>query len=126
MTGGLGNDTYVVDVVGDAVSEGASAGTDEVQAGISFTLAANFENLTLTGGANINGTGNGVANVMAGNSGNNILNGQGGVNSMTGGAGNDTYVVDVAGDAVDGKRRRRHGDWCRARSPIRWRRRSRI
>ena len=59
MIGGLGNDTYVVDNVGDVVTEALNEGTDTVQSSVSFALGANVENLTLTGSANINGTGNG-------------------------------------------------------------------
>ena len=80
MQGGAGNDTYVVDVAGDVVTELANEGTDTVQSSITYTLGANVENLTLTGTANLNGTGNALNNVLIGNSAANVL---------TGGAGNE-------------------------------------
>lgn len=90
MIGGSGNDLYVVDDVGDGVTEQAGQGTDTVQSSITYALGANVENLTLVGGAAINGTGNSFNNIIVGN---------GSANVLTGGAGNDTYVVG-AGDTI--------------------------
>lgn len=100
LVGGLGNDLYIVDATGDVVTEVASAGTDTIQSTVTYTLGNNVENLTLTGTAAINATGNTLNNVLIGNSGNNTLSGGTGSDTMSGGAGNDTYVVDVAGDVV--------------------------
>ena len=71
MLGGTGNDTYVVDNVGDVVTELDGEGTDTIQSSISFSLAglAFVENLTLTGTAALSGTGNALDNIIIGNSG---------------------------------------------------------
>jgi Ca2+-binding RTX toxin-like protein len=90
MSGGAGDDTYVVDSTSDTVTENVGEGIDLVQSSVTFTIAANVENLTLTGTSSINGTGNASDNVLTGNSG---------TNTLTGGAGNDTYVV-TTGDTV--------------------------
>ncbi|MGZ8915339.1 MAG: choice-of-anchor L domain-containing protein [Methylobacter sp.] len=101
LKGDFGDDTYIVDSSADKITEVASAGIDTAQSIVAYTLAANVENLVLTGAANINGTGNTLANMLTGNGGNNILNGGAGADIMIGSSGNDTYVIDDASDAVN-------------------------
>jgi len=104
-----------VDSTTDGITElsTANAGTDTVQSSVTFTLATvaltNLENLTLTGTAAINATGNSLNNTLTGNSanntltgnaGNDTLNGGAGTDTLVGGDGNDTYVVDSTTDGI--------------------------
>ncbi|MCB8819118.1 hypothetical protein [Microvirga rosea] len=100
LAGGLGNDTYLVDHAGDRVTEGAGEGTDTVRSTISYALADNIEQLVLVGTGNLDGIGNGSANTITGTSGNNLLDGGAGADLLTGRGGDDTYIVDDAGDVV--------------------------
>jgi Ca2+-binding RTX toxin-like protein len=100
MEGGSGDDTYVVDYIGDVVIEAAGEGVDSVEASVSYSLATNVENLTLTGHLGIDATGNGLSNTLIGNDAANRLDGKGGSDVMKGGDGNDTYVVDHVHDSV--------------------------
>ena len=112
MIGGTGNDTYYVDNVKDVVTELASQGTDLVNSSVTYTLGANVENLTLTGTAAINGTGNTLNNVISGNTGNNVLNGgagddiiygREGNDTLNGGLGKDTFVFNTKLNASTNK-----------------------
>ena len=103
------NDSYEVDDAGDVITEKLNQGTDKVNSNLTYTLSANIENLTLTGEASINGTGNGQANVIIGNAavnqlkggaGNDTIDGKAGNNILTGGLGNDNFKFTVA-DHID-------------------------
>ena len=49
MTGGDGDDIYIVDNIGDTVTENSSEGTDLINSSVSYSASNNVENLTLTG-----------------------------------------------------------------------------
>ena len=83
MIGGKGNDVYVVDDVGDKITELAQAGEDWVNSSLAnYTLGANLENLGLDDGG-LNGTGNALNNTLFGNDLGNVLNGAGGRTSSS-------------------------------------------
>lgn len=119
MTGGADNDIYFVDTFtddgnsanDDQVIEAAGGGIDTVNASVSFILGNEVENLTLTGTAAINGTGNALANVLTGNSaantllgldGNDTINGNAGEDIIRGGNGNDTINGGADNDSLFG------------------------
>ncbi len=82
LIGGAGNDTYVLNRA-DIVQEQLNGGIDTVLSSISYTLGENVENLTLTGSANLKGTGNKLNNLIIGNAGNNELNGGTGIDTVS-------------------------------------------
>ena len=106
MEGGAGNDVYVVENAGDVITD--TAGTDRVEASISYTLIGGIEELRLTA-AGLTGTGTEGADVLMGAAGsqtliglggNDRLDGGAGADSMIGGSGDDTYVLDNIGDVI--------------------------
>jgi Ca2+-binding RTX toxin-like protein len=105
LIGGAGNDTYIVDNPGDKAIEtdaqgNDSGGNDTVMSSAKCTLGLNLENLTLTGSANLNGTGNILDNTITGNGGNNTLNGGAGNDTLDGGAGNDKLLGGLGDDIL--------------------------
>ncbi|MBY5697798.1 calcium-binding protein [Rhizobium leguminosarum] len=108
LYGGTGNDTFTVTNANQIVDESLGGGTDTIKASISFSLAdqkhtvGTIENLTLTGTANLNATGNNTANILTGNDGNNSLNGGKGADRLVGGLGNDKLIGKADADVLIG------------------------
>lgn len=98
--GGAGNDSYIVDDIGDRVVERAGEGSDSVSSSVSFELSEHVEALTLTGTADLSGTGNSGNNLLVGNSGANTLRGAAGDDTLNGGAGNDTLIGGEGSDTA--------------------------
>lgn len=94
MAGGYGNDIYIVDNALDEVVEWAGFGIDKVQSSVTWALPDEVEDLTLTGTAAVNATGNRLANTLVGNSAANVLSGMLGADRLTGGAGADTFALN--------------------------------
>ena len=114
LTGGTGNDIYIIYRTADSIVELAGEGIDEVRTdNTNYTLPANVENLVgmilpndTNAVANQSLTGNALDNVITGGPGNDTLNGLDGNDTLDGGAGgdqmsgglgNDIYYVNQAG-----------------------------
>lgn len=102
MIGGTGNDLYGVDHAADRVVENAREGVDTIGSTITWTLGANIENLLLLGYANLDGTGNGMANIVEGNGGHNRLAGLMGNDTLSGLDGNDSLLGGMGNDVLLG------------------------
>lgn len=93
LIGGAGDDVYIIDNAGDILVEADGEGLDTARSSVTVALlAANVENLVLTGSKAINGTGNALGNRLSGN---------GAANIFKGGLGDDVYVVGKRDTAVE-------------------------
>ena len=88
MEGGSGNDTFIVDNLGDEVTD--SSGTaDQVMTYVNYTLGSSVEHLRLMGINALNGAGNSLNNTIWANVGDNTIDGMG-----------ETLVSGVKGDTL--------------------------
>ena len=129
MQGLAGNNSYLVDNAADVIVD--TAGIDNVNASVSYTLAANVavETLRTTNAAGttaLNLFGNNLANIVTGNAGNNIISGGGGVDKLQG-LGRQQLLCRRQ-RSRRGRRHRRHrqcerlGELYARRQAWRWRR----
>ena len=110
MRGGTGNDTFIVDNIGDVVQEidWRNDGTETVRSSINFDLSDTskaigfIEKVVLLGTGNLNATGNALDNTLTGNAGNNVLSGNGGNDQLVGRDGNDTLIGGDGNDRLIG------------------------
>ena len=111
LQGGLGNDTYYVDAVGDTIIELAGEGYDLAYVTVSaFVVPTNVEQIHYMGTGDFTAVGNAQANyiyggtgrdLLIGGDGNDILSGgTGAANTLIGGTGSDDYYVSAVGDSV--------------------------
>jgi Ca2+-binding RTX toxin-like protein len=101
MTGRGGDDTYIVDNLGDRVTEAAGGGRDTVLATASYALGEGQEIEALqlrasTGSARFNLSGNAFGQSLVGNNGANVLDGRGGGDVLTGRGGADSFAFSTA------------------------------
>lgn len=102
MTGGMGDDVYLVDRAADVLREFARGGTDRIETALSsFALQgtgarasglSQIENLTYTGSADFSGNGNGLNNLLIAGAGDDTLSGGDGHDTLIGGAGADSLT----------------------------------
>jgi Ca2+-binding RTX toxin-like protein len=117
LVGGAGNDKYFVYTTADTVAEALNEGTaDRVTTVLTnYTLGANVEELYFThyfgqaAGANV-GTGNELANILVGDTGNDTFEGKlgndtiygdSGISSTAGGFDTASYASSVAGVVIN-------------------------
>lgn len=104
MEGNDGNDAYVVDNVGDTVTELSGEGTSDIVYSnlATYTLAAEVENLQWNGSGSFTGTGNVLDNIIWGGGDDDTLDGGDGNDELRGSAGNDTLLGGNGDDRLIG------------------------
>jgi Ca2+-binding RTX toxin-like protein len=103
LVGGTGTDVFVVkntaDIVTVASATTASA-NDTIQSSVNYSLPTNVEYLTFTGTAAVTGTGNGLTDLIVGNTGADTLNGGTGIAVLEGGSGTGAHgtIIKATGN----------------------------
>ena len=100
--GGAGNDSYSLSDNLTQISEVGGSGIDTVNVSFNYELRSQFENLNLSGTADLRAYGNELDNRINGNMGDNRINGGDGNDTIVALTGDD-FVLGVAGnDQING------------------------
>jgi Ca2+-binding RTX toxin-like protein len=103
LSGGKGDDTYVVGHQLVTINEATDEGDDLIITTLAtWTLAANFERLSYSGTSAFTGIGNGDDNVITGGVGADTLRGMVGDDTLNGGDGNDILIGGAGADHLVG------------------------
>ena len=100
LIGGTGTTTFIVNNSGDVVQSASTSSQNVVISSATYVLPTNINSLTLTGIANISGSGNAAADTLTAGAGQDTLIAGSGVATLVGGTGNDTFVVNSVSDVV--------------------------
>ena len=98
--GGEHGDFYIIDDASIELVEFYGEGSDGVRSSVNYWLENNFENLSLSGKADLVGGGNSLANSLVGNAGDNKLFGLGGDDEFGWSEGNDRLDGGGGSDLV--------------------------
>lgn len=105
LIGGAGDDEYGLYNPGDTVIELNGEGVDSVTVAYfnAYTLPANVENLSFTGGTSggVSGTGNALDNRIFGSFGDDVLSGLAGDDFIVGGFGDDLIFGGLGSDTIN-------------------------
>jgi Ca2+-binding RTX toxin-like protein len=105
LIGGTGYTQFDINNVADVIEMGAT-GSGEVDSSVSYKLAQRLDTLTLTGTADLVGTGNDDAtNYISGNAGSDTLVAGSGSDTLSAGTGIDTLIAGAGTDLLEGRDR---------------------
>jgi hypothetical protein len=102
VSGGNGDDLFIIDDPLIKLREEIDQGTDRVMIAATYTLGDNFEVLSLMGSGDFGGIGNELGNLIDGNTGANTLSGRDGEDTIYGHAGDDFIRAGGKKDRVYG------------------------
>jgi Ca2+-binding RTX toxin-like protein len=100
IDGGFGDNTFYINNSADVIRVPSVSAHSQIFASVDYVLPANIATLTLTGTADLVGTGNALRHTITANDGDDTLIAGTGVATLIGGAGSDTFVVNNSADVV--------------------------